>query len=101
MEKQKIQFDADQILIKIDENTMTSEVDGEMVLMNVNSGEYFGLDEISSNIWRLIDGKRSFTNIVEELLKEYEVDEETCIKDTRPLLIKLLNLQFLKFQDKK
>lgn len=99
MEKKRYLFKEDTVLLRVEENIMTSEVDGEIVIMNPHSGEYFGLDEISSSIWKLIDSKRSFNDIVAELLKMYEVDEDTCKNDSRPILIKLLNLQFLKFPE--
>lgn len=99
MEKKKVQFKDDQVLIKIEDNFMTSEVDGEIVIMNPNSGEYFGLDEISSNIWKLIDSKKSFNDIVGELIKIYEVTEAKCKEDSRPIFIRLLQLKFLKFQE--
>jgi len=99
MKKQQVKLEEDRILSKIEEHIMTSEVDGEMVLMNVNSGEYFGLDEISSNIWRLIDGTRTFNNVISELLQLYEVDEATCKKDCRPLFARLIKIHFIKFKD--
>ncbi|WP_028580041.1 PqqD family peptide modification chaperone [Desulfogranum japonicum] len=54
------------------------ELDGEMVLLDTKSGEYFGIDEIGSRIWALIEQGQTTKGIQSALLEEYDVDEETC-----------------------
>lgn len=50
----------------------------EAVLLDLASGIYFGLDPVGSRVWSLIETPRTITEIRDELLKEYEVDEATC-----------------------
>lgn len=50
----------------------------ETVLLDLASGIYFGLDPVGSRIWSLIESPRPISEIRDELLKEYEVDETTC-----------------------
>ncbi len=54
------------------------ELDGEMVLLDIKSGEYFGIDEIGSRIWALIEQGKNVEGVKEALLQEYDVDDETC-----------------------
>ncbi len=54
------------------------ELDGEMVLLDIKSGEYYGIDEIGSRIWTLIEEGKSTEGVKEALLQEYDVDDETC-----------------------
>jgi hypothetical protein len=47
-----------------------------MVLLNLATGVYFGLDPVGTRIWTLIGAHRSLDEIVEALTAEYEVDAD-------------------------
>ena len=84
-----------QKLKKSSEEVLSSEVDGEMVLMNLQTGQYFGLDEIATEIWSLLDDPNSVDDLVKKLMEVYEVKEEECRADTKTMLVQLINLKFL------
>lgn len=46
-----------------------------MVLLNVTSGIYFGLNPVASRIWQLLATGLDEPGIVQALLAEYDVDE--------------------------
>ena len=58
-----------------------TDLDGEKVMMNLDKGEYFMMNEVGSRIWEIINESINVRGIIETLRSEYEVDEETC-KDT-------------------
>ena len=58
-----------------------TDLDGEKVMMNLDKGEYFMMNEVGSRIWEIINEPMNVKSIVDALRSEYEVDEETC-KDT-------------------
>lgn len=58
-----------------------TDLDGEKVMMNLDKGEYFMMNEVGSRIWDIIEKSVSVKEIIDILRSEYEVDEETC-KDT-------------------
>ena len=58
-----------------------TDLDGEKVMMNLERGEYFMMNEVGSRIWEIISEPVNVKGIIETLRSEYEVDEETC-KDT-------------------
>lgn len=58
-----------------------TDLDGEKVMMNLDKGEYFMMNEVGSRIWEIITEPMNVKGIVDALRSEYEVDEETC-KDT-------------------
>ena len=58
-----------------------TDLDGEKVMMNLDKGEYFMMNEVGSRIWEIISEPINVKGIIENLCSEYEVDEETC-KDT-------------------
>ena len=58
-----------------------TDLDGEKVMMDLDKGEYFMMNEVGSRIWEIINEPMNVKSIVDALRSEYEVDEETC-KDT-------------------
>ena len=58
-----------------------TDLDGEKVMMNLDKGEYFMMNEVGSRIWEKISEPINVKDIINTLRNEYEVDEETC-KDT-------------------
>ena len=58
-----------------------TDLDGEKVMMNLDKGQYFMMNEVGSRIWEIISEPINVRRIIDTLRSEYEVDEETC-KDT-------------------
>lgn len=65
-------------------------VHGEAVLLNPANGEYFGLNEVGSEIWRQMDGQKSLTEISKFLLAEYDVAPAVLEADVLDLIGELL-----------
>ncbi|HHH37305.1 MAG TPA: PqqD family protein [Epsilonproteobacteria bacterium] len=51
------------------------EIDGEMVLLDMNSENYFGLDEVGTAIWQAMQEKKLLRDVHADLLEQYEVIE--------------------------
>ena len=66
-------------------------VHDEAVLLNPANGEYFGLNEVGSEIWKTIDGKKSLAEISALLLAEYDVVPTVLEADMLELIGELLN----------
>ena len=66
-----------------------TDLDGEKVMMNLEKGEYFMMNEVGSRIWEIISKPINVKNIIETLRSEYEVDEETCKFTVIDFLIRL------------
>jgi hypothetical protein len=60
--------------------------DGEAVLLDIESGEYFSLNSVGSRIWELCDGTRSTAEIVSVICDEFDVAEKVATADTREIL---------------
>jgi coenzyme PQQ synthesis protein D (PqqD) len=67
-------------------STVCAEVDGEAVLLNVDSGVYFGLDGVGTDIWRLLGRGLSEHEIVSELLDDYDVERHRLATDVAAFL---------------
>ena len=62
-----------------------------MVLLDMNSENYFGLDEVGTDIWRAIEEKGVLQEVLEALLEAYDVEEEILKKDLINFVQKLRN----------
>lgn len=68
---------------------LTNNIDGEVGMLNVQSGKYYGLDAVGSDVWALIEERVSVKAIVHTMRQNYAVEEERCEKDILALLEKL------------
>lgn len=53
------------------------EIDGEITLFHTGTQAALVLNETASDVWRLLDGKRTAEVIVQRLRLIYEVDDAT------------------------
>ena len=66
-----------------------SKIGEEVVMMDMDSGFYFGLNSVASEIWAKLEHEITFEALIEELLKEYAVEKTLCEHDTKELLEQL------------
>jgi hypothetical protein len=83
-------------VISVSSEVLFQEVSGEMVLLDLASENYFGLDELGARIWGLLNEGKDVSQILELLLQEYEVDRKTLEEDVEELLGNLLEAGLIK-----
>lgn len=74
---------------------VASQMDGEVVMMSIDDGAYYGLDEIGSRIWELMEIPVKVNSILVSLLEEFEVEKEECVTDTLEFLNDLMDKNLL------
>jgi hypothetical protein len=77
--------------IRIAPGTLHRELQGEGVLLQLDTGEYFGLDEIGERIWTLIAAHGNLAEVQARMLDEYDVDSETLSRDLHGLVDALVS----------
>jgi len=75
--------------IEISSEVLTQEVGGETVILDLKSESYFGLDEVGTRIWQLLQEQEDIQTITATMLNEYDVKEEQLEKDIQNLLTQL------------
>lgn len=76
----------DSALISRSPAVLAAEVDGEIVMMSIEEGRYFGLDDIASDIWKRIDPPCPFSELIDRLAADYDADRKVITADMRVLL---------------
>lgn len=74
------------------------EVKGEGVLLNPQGGQYFGLTKVACSFWDKVDGERTTGEIVDILLKEYDVEKDVLTQDINELIDSLESRKLLSFR---
>ena len=85
----KIKEITTETVIKQIEEIVASDIDGETVMMSVENGKYYGLDDTWSRIWELIERPVRVSDLIDRLLERFDVDRETCEKDVLKFLSEL------------
>jgi hypothetical protein len=65
---------------------LEAEMDGEVVLLSVAGGRYYGLDDIGSDIWRRLEAPRRLADLTAALLEDYDAPVDTLQDDLLSLL---------------
>jgi len=77
------------------------EVDGEIVLLNVATGQYFGLDPVGSQVWILLQSMgpqgANLESLCSLVQSHFDVDLPTAERDLTALLNDLIAQQLLVF----
>jgi hypothetical protein len=66
------------IKIARSESFVFNEIEGEIVMMNIETGAYASLNETGKSIWELLETPKTFEELIESLMEEYDVTEEQC-----------------------
>jgi hypothetical protein len=69
--------------------TLSAEIDGEVVALDIARGACYGLDPVGARIWAMIETPTAIIRVCEDLMAIYEVDPETCRVDVLDLLSSL------------
>lgn len=67
--------------VTLSHEVMFQEVDGEAVLLDLASENYFGLDNVGTRIWQLLQEHGSLRTVFDIMTKEYEVEPERLEAD--------------------
>jgi len=65
---------------------LESEVDGEVIALDIEKGQCYGLNGVGSRIWKLLATETTPADICDAVMAEYEVDRDTCEADVGRIL---------------
>ena len=77
--------------MKRSDNAMARQVDDELVILDINSGRYFGLNEVGTFIWDCLEGDCSREDIVDAIVAAYDVDRIEASTDADELVGQLID----------
>ncbi len=70
-------------------NQVSGDLDGKVVLLSIENGEYYNINEVGSRIWALLEKPMAVAALIDQLLTEFEIDRSTCEKETMTFIEQL------------
>ena len=65
---------------------LEADVGDELMALDVEGGTCFGFNSVATGVWRHLASPKTFKELSQALVAEYEVDSERCAADLRELL---------------
>jgi len=85
--------------VKLSDDVLISDLQGESVILNVNSQRYYGLNKIGTRFLTLLRNSQSIESAFDALLLEYDVEADELRGDLTDLLVELREAGLVKIYD--
>ena len=83
-------------LVTQGEEQVFCEIDGEVIILSINCGKYYCIDDIGSIIWNMLSTPVSVKTLCENLLEKFEVERSRCECDVLHLLQNLADEKLIR-----
>jgi hypothetical protein len=80
-----VSVSVDSVLVQ-DKRLPAADLDGSIVVLDVDAGAYLGFNRIASEIWHMLSEPRRVDEIFEALSQSHDVDAATLSCDVLPFL---------------
>ena len=68
---------------------LSADLDGEVVILSIDNGRYYDMNEVGSRIWALMERPISVAALIDLLVGEFEVEREICREEVLAFLREL------------
>jgi hypothetical protein len=76
-------------IVNANPSSLSCNVEGEAVILQLETGVYHGLDPVGAYIWSLLQEPKKVSAVRDQLLEEYDVTPESCERDLLKLFEKM------------
>lgn len=81
--------------VQISPNALIQELNGEAVLLDLNSEVYFGLDEVGTEMWSVLSSSPTVEEAWQTLCGRFDATPETLMADLDKFVVELVTLGLL------
>ncbi len=85
--------------VSIPKKVLCRDLGGEAVVLDLESGTYFGLDEVGLRMWTLLQKHGDVRSVYQAMVKEYEVSQEQLRQDLLNFVDLLASRKLVQIQD--
>lgn len=82
--------------LMLNESVVCATLDDEAVLLNVETGIYYGLDSVGTRIWSMVALGATESDIIATLTTEYEVELRVLQQDVADFVMQLVSKGLVK-----
>lgn len=80
---------------KVSLNHLYSEIADEAVILDIDSGVYYGLNSVGVDIWQWLQQPQTEGKLLDLVLEKYEVTPEQAEQDIQSILKEMLEVGLL------
>jgi Coenzyme PQQ synthesis protein D (PqqD) len=77
------------------DRVLVQKAAGKHLLLDLDDGQYYALDDVSGRIWELCDGTNSVADVVAAVCRDYDAPAETVEEDVVAFLGEMLEEKLL------
>lgn len=74
---------------------IAADIDGDVVMMGIEQGEYYGITGVGSRVWELLAAPITIENIAQVISTEYDTEEAACLADMKKFIDELIELDLV------
>lgn len=78
-----------QTVVSVPKSVMARRVGDEVIVLDLEGGEYFGLPDVAARIWELLLDGNSLVQVAEAITSEYDVNRAAAEDDVLRLVAEL------------
>jgi hypothetical protein len=78
---------------------ITAAVDGEVIVMGLIRGQYVGLDDVGSILWKLLEQPQTIRGLCDDLGQRFQGDPGVILADVTAFLTELQDLDLIQAVD--
>ena len=73
-----------------------TELEDETIILDVETGKYFGLEGVAQFLWLNLQTPSSIGELASSVQAHYQVDADTCLKDVTDFVEELAEMGLVK-----
>lgn len=80
----------------IEKGIIWRKENGDILVFNAETGDIFVLNPTASFFWELADGKHSFDEMIDAMVKEFRVGKKECALDLTKIMRQMIKSRLLR-----
>lgn len=68
---------------------LVSSIEDELVMFDVNAGQYYGLNNVATAVWNHLENQKTVDELAQNLTSEFDISEDECRKELLEFLPEL------------
>jgi hypothetical protein len=96
MRNGRLPLDTEVVVVR---NQISCEVEREMVVLHLQEGVYYSLNEVAARVWSLIQVPCTIREIRNALLADYDAEPTACTQDLLDLIDRLRDWKLIELKN--
>ncbi len=78
---------------------ISGDLSGEVVVLNLKNGTYYGLEDVGNRVWELLQQPTTLRNVQTAIVDEYDVESDVACHDVQELVNSLVTEGLVEVRD--